>query len=339
MTQSSSPNVEIIAELAQGFEGKPEQAHLMVKAAASAGADAAKFQLVYADELATPGYQYYDLFKTLEMDDQVWASLAAAATEQDIALHVDIFGAKSLALAEKTGIGTVKLHGTDVANTGFLEGVAASTVPRVLLGAGGGHRGEIEAALDILQKKKVVVLLGFQAYPTPNETNQIARVAHLVSAFKGRTGDVEIGFADHAPPSEALRYALAATAIGAGAQVIEKHLTLGQVMKLEDHESALNPDEFAEFCETVRGCAEAFGTFTSAEDFGMSESENAYRNAIRRHVIASRDLESGRILEPADLVLKRSASQTPLTDIQSVYGRTLNVSKIANQPIENSDIK
>ena len=58
--------VEIVAELAQGFEGCPEQAtKLLVKAAAKAGADAAKFQLVYADELATPDYEYYEsVFKS-----------------------------------------------------------------------------------------------------------------------------------------------------------------------------------------------------------------------------------------------------------------------------------
>jgi hypothetical protein len=44
--------VQIIAELAQGFEGRPEQARLLLRAAAAAGADAAKYQLVYADELA-----------------------------------------------------------------------------------------------------------------------------------------------------------------------------------------------------------------------------------------------------------------------------------------------
>jgi N,N'-diacetyllegionaminate synthase len=65
--------IEIIAELAQGFEGRPEQARLLMKAAASAGADAAKYQLVYADELATPDYKYYDLFRSLEMPDDVWA--------------------------------------------------------------------------------------------------------------------------------------------------------------------------------------------------------------------------------------------------------------------------
>jgi sialic acid synthase SpsE len=48
--------IEIIAEIAQGFEGVAEQARLLMKAASSAGADAAKYQLVYADELATTEY-------------------------------------------------------------------------------------------------------------------------------------------------------------------------------------------------------------------------------------------------------------------------------------------
>ena len=32
-------------------------------------------------------------------------------------------------------------------------------------------------------------------------------------------------------------------AIGFGAVILEKHLTLAKSMKMEDHESALNPDE------------------------------------------------------------------------------------------------
>ena len=51
--------IEVIAELAQGFEGRPDQARLLLQAAASAGADAAKFQLIYADELAAPDYRHW----------------------------------------------------------------------------------------------------------------------------------------------------------------------------------------------------------------------------------------------------------------------------------------
>jgi N,N'-diacetyllegionaminate synthase len=332
-------HIEVIAELAQGFEGRPEQARLLMKAAATAGAHAAKYQLVYADELATPDYKYYGLFRSLEMADDVWAGLASYAKELGTRLYVDIFGARSLALAERIGVEVVKLHGTDIANVGFLQQVAKSAVPKVLLGAGGAHADELAQAVEILAGKEVVVLLGFQSYPTPTETNQIARVRLLVDRFAQSKTRVTIGFADHASPDSPLRYALAASAIGAGARVIEKHLTLGKVMKLEDHESALNPDEFAEFCAVIQGCAEAWGVSPATADFGMSESEVSYRKVIRRHVITSRDLPAGTRLTPADLVLKRSSADPIITDIESVYGKTLKRALAGNAPVQPADIQ
>jgi sialic acid synthase SpsE len=123
--------VQIVAELAQGFEGCPEQARLLLRAAAAAGADAAKYQLVYADELSTPDYKYYDLFRSLEMPDEVWSALSLYAKEQNIELHLDIFGSRSLALAEKISAQAVKLHGTDIANIGLLDEVAQTSLQRV----------------------------------------------------------------------------------------------------------------------------------------------------------------------------------------------------------------
>lgn len=332
-------SIEIIAELAQGFEGRPEQARLLMKAAAAAGADAAKYQLVYADELATPDYKYYDLFRSLEMDDAVWAGLAQYAGELGIRLYFDIFGIRSLRLAEKIGVPVVKLHGTDIANIGFLEQIARSSVPKILLGAGGAYARELERAMGMLSGKDVVVLLGFQGYPTPTEANQIARVRSLADRVSQAHAHVAIGFADHAEPESPLRYALAASAVGAGAKVVEKHLTLGQVMKLEDHESALNPDKFAEFCEVIRACAEAFGETRQIEDFGMSESEQGYRKMIRRHVVTSRDLPVGRRLVPADLVLKRASAEDVITELEFAYGKVLKRALSANAPLATSDIE
>lgn len=331
--------LEIIAELAQGFEGRPEQARLLMKAGAAAGADAVKYQLVYADELATPDYKHFDLFKTLEMTDEEWESLGRYAQELGIKLYLDVFGPRSLALTERLGLSAVKLHGTDVANIGFLEQVAASSIPKVLLGAGGAYRSEIEGAIEILAEKDVVVLLGFQGYPTPNETNQISRI-RLLADRSTRTGNrVAVGFADHAEPRSSLSHALATTAIGSGAEVIEKHLTLGRIMKLEDHESAINPDEFAEFCDTIRSCTEAFGEADSTEDFGMSEAELNYRKQIRRHVVASRDIPSGSRLSSADLVLKRASADDVITDLNLVYGSVVKRDIAANTPLSMRDIE
>lgn len=330
--------IEIIAELAQGFEGKAEQASLLLKAAAAAGADAAKFQLVYADELATPDYKYHGLFTSLEMKDEQWSELRSLAEKLNVRLYLDVFGTRSLRLAEKLAVSTVKLHGTDIANRGFLEHIAASKIPRILLGAGGAMLGELQQALKVLSRKEVVVLAGFQGYPTPNGTNQIARVRKLIDVLGRSHPQVAIGFADHAPPDSPLRHALAASALGAGATVLEKHLTLGKVMKMEDHEAALNPDEFLEFCQIVRACHEAMGVVTDADDFGMSQSEYDYRKMIRRHVVAGQDLPSGCRLAPNHLVLKRTSSDQVLTDLESVYGKTLDRAVAGNTPIPRDGI-
>ena len=49
--------IQIIAEIAQGYEGDTKLTELLTTGALKSGADAVKFQLVFADELATPYYQ------------------------------------------------------------------------------------------------------------------------------------------------------------------------------------------------------------------------------------------------------------------------------------------
>src|SRR6185503_10493700 len=124
--------------------------------------------------------------------------------------------------------------------------------------------------------KDVVLMHGFQGYPTATEENQIARLAALRAAFP----QVRLGFGDHVPETDTTRLWLAAVAVGAGAQVIEKHITISSVAKEEDHESALNPDEFAAFVANVRLAHEALGSTAAAADFGMSAREQQYRKTM-----------------------------------------------------------
>lgn len=339
MIDNKSLNIEIIAELAQGFQGEPALASSLILGAASALADAAKFQLVFADELATPDYQHYELFKTLEMSDTTWAGLVSLARNNKIELYFDIFGERSLYLSQDLNINTVKLHGTDISNEGFLELVAKSSIPRIMLGVGGARDFEIENALNILKNKEVVILLGFQAYPTDINANQISRISYFVRKWAGIYDKLSMGFADHADPESLTRLSLAATALGAGAKVFEKHLTLGRNMKLEDYESALNPDEFLEFSLSIRDCARAYGGTKEIVDFGMDESEVQYREAIRRHVISSRDIKAGSILSTDDLVLKRSGENEFLTEIQDLYGKKIIKDLKANTPIKAIHLK
>ena len=205
------------------------------------------------------------------------------------------------------------------------------------MGAGGALLGELQKALAILQNKEVIILLGFQGYPTPNDSNQIERVRILKQNLCSQTNKVKIGFADHSEPGSNLSIALPAMAIGAGAEYVEKHLTLGKIMKMEDHEAALNPDEFYEFCKTLRECSNALGLSQLNESFDMSKSEVGYRKMIRRHVVSSRDITAGSILNPSDVVLKRTSSEDILTDMNDVYNKELKKNISGNSAITKND--
>ena len=330
--------LEIIAEIAQGFEGNIVKAKLFIKSAASAGANAAKFQMVYADELATPDYKYYDLFKTLELTIEEWKILADYAKELKIKLYVDIFGEKSLKISENINSESIKIHGTDIANYNLLKQVAASNISTIILGAGGAYLIEIENALRLLKNKKVISLVGFQGYPTQIDENQIGRIAILEKFINENYPNTILGFADHSSYDFKGGLTLCSLAIGFGAKVIEKHLTLGRNIQMEDFESALNPDEFEEFVNILKKTFTAVGNSNLSNDFSMSEAEKNYRNLVRRHVITLNSVDKGELLLDSNLVLKRSSSVNAISDLQIAINKRVNINLASNVPINIENI-
>ncbi|MGH8224237.1 MAG: N-acetylneuraminate synthase family protein [Woeseiaceae bacterium] len=336
------PDPFIIAELAQGYEGKPAQAVALISAAAAAGADAVKLQLVYAEELATSDYKHYEVFRGLEMPDGVWHELAGQAAARSIEFQADVFGPRSLRLAQEIGAAAVKIHSTDMGNPALLNAVAESGISDVLLSTGGCMPTEIAQALDMLARKRIVLLHGFQGYPTPVDANQIIRLRQLAVLYQQGRPDVRLGFADHADPAGGLSELLSAVALGAGATVLEKHLTLAKVLKLEDHESALSPDEFSDFVRHMRACSAALGTAAWAVfrdgiafESRLHPSEVAYRAMTRKHVVAASDLPGGTMLVAGHLVLKRTSSSTFVQDLREVVGRRLTRSVKKDEAISH----
>jgi sialic acid synthase SpsE len=330
--------LKIIAEIAQGFEGDKKQSKLLIKSAAVSGADYAKFQLVYADELATPDYKYYSLFKSLEFSDQVWLDISNYSANQNIKLIFDIFGEKSLSVSEYLKCEMIKLHATDISNRNLLNLVSKSKIPNIILGIGGAYLNEIEKALEILFNKNVILMLGFQGYPTHDSANQILRIQYLKEHFSKELDRLSFGFADHADPLQLTRYTIPAAALGAGATILEKHITLSKNLKLEDHESALNPDDFADFVHSMKSTFDSLGLIGKSSDFGMSEDERRYRDNIRRHVVANQSLNAEQQILPEHVSLKRTSSPDSITDLDSVYGKRMKKYISIDQPILHSDI-
>lgn len=301
----------IIAEVAQGYEGSEKLIELFVRAAAAAKADAVKFQVLFADESALPDYQHYALFKRLEFPAEVWERAVAQAHALGMQFYMDALGVRSMAMLEPFGVDGYKIHTGSITNPHILRAVARTRKP-VLLSTGGNTLEEIDRALAMLGACPVTLMVGFQAEPTAVEDNHIARMRTLAERYRLPTG-----FQDHTAGGDPIAPVLPFIALGAGATLIEKHLTLSRLAEMEDYVSAFTAEEFAGWAKQIRESAKAIGSSV----WELTEKEIQYKRKARKAVCVTRRIEPGEEIREEDITFKRTHQSNTLFDLHEVVGK------------------
>ncbi len=304
---------EIIAEVAQGYAGNPMLCDLLVKAAKHSGADAIKFQIFVAEELCTSDYEYYDLYKSLEMPESQWSRIISDAKKLGLKFYADVFGETSFSMLQKLGIDAVKIHSTDTKNYTLLKAINESKLP-VYLSTGGSSLDEIRRAIAEMPNNEIKLLSGFQAEPNLYEDIELDKMEILLKEFS-----LPVGYADHIDATDPIAPHVPAMAILKGATIIEKHITLERTaLELEDYISALNPAEFKLMIENV----EKVEKFRRNESFDLSEREEAYRKRSKRFVLSRTSIGQGEKIGPEHLMMLRTgASAIGIMDQELVIGK------------------
>jgi N,N'-diacetyllegionaminate synthase len=313
--------IDIIAEIAQGYEGKPEQALLLARAGVASHADAIKFHCVYADDTAVPEYKYYQSFKTLEMPESVWQEVHSIIRDGGKKLILNLGGEHSFQLAKKIGVSTVKYHATHFFCTNLIQR-SLEEFSKVYISIGGISPKEIEWFINthrLMAKSNIAFTYGFQSSPTPVEKNNLMKIVVLQQQFSG----FDFGFEDHADAYGEDRFNVSLMALGMGVSHLEKHLTLDPYLNLEDAESALSIGDFRKYVETIRRLEPCLGS----GNLELTDIELDYRSRVLKVVVAAVNLTAGTLLKLEHLALKRPMIYSPKAylKIEDLLGKRLLV--------------
>lgn len=252
----------VIAEIGTAHEGKLDKARALVDAAADAGADAVKFQWVYADEILHPDtgmvclptgqVRLYDRFKALECDAEFYAAVLEYAHKRNVAFGCSPFGLNSLSELLSLKPDFVKIASPELNHYPLLKALAAfrhkqqekneSVVP-VIISSGVSRLSDIEKALEILGTDGVTLLHCITSYPAPEDEYNL----RLIAALRGIFG-VATGVSDHSLDA----VLVPSLCIAQGGTVIEKHITLSRAESGLDDPIALDGKDFALMCRTVK---------------------------------------------------------------------------------------
>lgn len=317
----------IIAEAGINHNGNLATARALVDAAKAAGAQAVKFQTFSAQDLLTrdapkPEYQIantdaqesqFQMLQQLELSNTAFRELASYCQAQDILFLSTPYGESDIRLLGECRVPALKVASALAVEPRFLDMAASLCVP-LIVSTGMMTMAEVAFAADKLRRcvpGRFVLLQCVTNYPATVASSNLRAMSAMGKAFM-----CPVGFSDHTES-----YTASVLAIGMGACVLERHLTLDRSGKGPDHRASLNPQEFTDFVRIVREAESAMG---DGWKFPKPE-ELSNRAHMRRSLVASRPLAVGHVLVDTDLTCKRPALGIAPAKLASVLGQRLRV--------------
>ena len=322
----------VIAEIGANHNGDMEQARAHIRAAKAAGADAAKFQSwgtgLFAQSVYDDNAELKDAVAAYAVAESDMAALAEYCRETEID-----FASTPFSLAEVTALDAldppfVKIASMDLNNDRMLIGAAKTERP-IILSTGLSTLAEIEHALETLEgvgHADTVLLHCIALYPPPADDYVNLRNIEMLQDSFG----YPVGYSDH---TVGVEVTLAAIALGAA--VIEKHFTLDKTLPGWDHAVSADPSDLAIITSAARRIPAALGSRRRI----VSQEERKSAEAMRRSVVAARDIRSGEILTEDHLEFRRPGTGISPNDAGRLLGRAARHDINADTLLSEDDVE
>ena len=255
--------VYVIAEIGINHNGEIQVAKDLIDVAHEAGCQAVKFQK-RTPEISTPEGQksvlretpwgvmtYLDYKKRIEFGSSDYDILIDYASSKGLQWFASPWDVPSVQFLEEKNIPFFKIASASLTNFELLQEISKTGKP-VIASTGMSTLGEIDLAVEKLEKNPLILLHSTSTYPlSPDEAN-LRMIPSLAERY-----DLPIGYSGH---ETGLQISLGAVALGAA--VLERHITLDRSMWGTDHAASLEPGGLSTLVRDIRILERAFGDGT-----------------------------------------------------------------------------
>ena len=313
----------VIAEIGHNHQGSLEKARELFREAKAAGAHAVKLQKrdnrgLYTraafekpyDKENSFGATYGEHREFLEFGREHYIDLQAYAKELGVDFFATAFDMASADFLEALNVPAYKIASGDLKSVPLLKHVASFGKP-MIVSTGGAQLEDVQRAYDAILpiNPQLSILQCTAGYPAATEELDL----RVISTYRDRFPDAVIGFSSH---DNGIVMPVAAYMLGA--RIVEKHFTLNRAMKGTDHAFSLEPVGLRKMVRDLDRTFKAVGDGTKK----LYDSERAPIVKMGKSLVVARNLPSGHVLGPKDIVMKSPGGGIPPYELDSVIGRT-----------------
>lgn len=215
----------------------------------------------------------------------------------------------------------LKVASRDLTNLPLLEALAETRIP-IILSTGMAGKKELDEALAVITKyhDNIAILHCVSQYPTEPDNLNLLTIRYLQKHY----GQYTIGFSDHT-----IGIAAPIVAVGMGAKIIEKHITIDRGMKGTDQKGSLGPDGVRRMVRDIRLAEHWMGT----EDLYIDRSVAASKVKLERSIASNKDLEVGHIITEDDIHMLSPGDGFKWAERTQLIGKTLKMAVPKNEII------
>ena len=334
-----------IADIAANHDGELSRAIDLIKQAADAGADAAKFQHFTAAGLVSDfgfkslgGQQshqaswtksVFEVYEDASINQEWTHALADASEEAGIRFMSTPYSIELANLidpfveAYKIGSGDLNYHE-------LLSHIAASGKPWILA-TGASTLEEVAASINVLSTNTAGVIMQCNTNYTADDSNFRYINLNVLSTYSKMFPELVLGLSDHT-----LGHSTVLGAQALGARVFEKHFTDDNYRNGPDHKFSMNP-------ETWKAMVLASGELHESLGDGIKRvEENEIETVVlqRRSIRASTSLTAGQVLTREMVEVLRPAPKGSIgpQHLESVMGKKLLVDRQLGENILWDDL-
>lgn len=320
-----------IADISANHDGRLARAKELVRLAAEAGADAAKFQNFRAPKIVSE-YGFTQMRGQLSHQKkwkksvfQVYqaASLPWEWTEplkkECRAAGIDYFSAPyDLEAVDMLDphLETFKIGSGDITWPEMLRKVAGKKKP-VFLATGASTMGDVRRAMSLLRSIHPEICL---MQCNTNYTGSLENFRHIhlnvLKSYRRAFPGAVLGLSDHTPG-----HATVLGAVALGARAVEKHFTDDNRRAGPDHPFSMTPAAWREMVDRTRELDLALGSASKTIAGNEADTVVVQRRCLR----AARDLKAGTVLRRKDVDVLRPAPRDGIFpyDLKKALGRRL----------------
>lgn len=220
----------------------------------------------------------------------------------------------------------LKVASRDLTNLPLLDSLAETEIP-IILSTGMAGKKELDQALEVITRyhEQISILHCVSQYPTQPDNLNLKTISYL----KKNYGQYTIGFSDHT-----IGISAPVVAVGMGAEIIEKHITIDRRMKGTDQACSLGPDGVNRMIRDIR-IAELW---MGKEDLYIAKNVGNTKEKLERSIATLRTMKAGEIITEADLHMLSPGDGYKWSELAKVIGRRLAKDIPANEIIYSHHI-